>query len=283
MGINLSLNRCNCFRCGEHPTPVQLIMDVEQLDNYSEVVQLLNNGNFNNITFKEEKVELAETRPVYLPENYKNISFGDSQIAKSMRNYLIKRGFSIDYASRLGIGYCDSGDKFGYIIIPYYHHGELRYYNARRVLGNGPRYNNPSKDITGIGKEFIIFNQDALEMYQQIFVCEGAFNALTMGERGIATMGKAVSRYQINLMLKSPVKRFIILLDPDAKLKAIELAMNLVRFKKVKVIFLPDGKDVNDIGRRNTMKLIYSNRYLSYKELNILKNRYEKESINTYN
>ena len=25
-GINLSLNRCNCFRCGEHPSPINLIM-----------------------------------------------------------------------------------------------------------------------------------------------------------------------------------------------------------------------------------------------------------------
>mgnify|MGYP000840666182 CR=1 FL=1 len=25
-GINLSNNRCNCFKCGEHPSPISLVM-----------------------------------------------------------------------------------------------------------------------------------------------------------------------------------------------------------------------------------------------------------------
>jgi hypothetical protein len=193
-------------------------------------------------------------------------------VAKSLRSYINKRGFTTEFASKNGIGYCDSGDKFGYIIIPYYYKGQLRYYNARNVIGNGPRYNNPNKDITGVGKEFIIYNHDALGMYNQVFICEGAFNALTMGERGIATMGKSVSRYQINELIKAPVKRFVILLDPDAKEKAIDLALKLVNFKKVKVVFLPEGNDVNDLGRRSTMKLVYSTHYQSYGELIKIKN-----------
>ena len=93
------------------------------------------------------------------------------------------RGFTIEELSKHGIGYvATEGPFFGYLIIPYYYKGMLRYYNARNVIGQGPRYNNPNKDITGLGKEFIIFNQDALDMYSSIFICEGAINALTMGE-----------------------------------------------------------------------------------------------------
>ena len=95
MGVNLSLNRCNCFRCGEHPSPIQLIMDVEGLETYSEVIKLLNSGDFNELTFKESKIELVKSIPVYLPDSYKNITFGNSQIARSIRNYIKKRGFSI--------------------------------------------------------------------------------------------------------------------------------------------------------------------------------------------
>ena len=271
MGVNLSLNRCNCFRCGEHPSPIQLIMDVEGLETYSEVIKLLNSGDFNELTFKESKIELVKSIPVYLPDSYKNITFGNSQIARSIRNYVKKRGFSIEYASKKGIGYCDSGDKAGYLIIPYYYEGRLKYYNARNVLGTGARYNNPSKDITGLGKEFIIYNHDALQIYSQIFICEGAFNALTLGEKAIATMGKSISRYQLNEMIKSPVEKFVILLDPDAKDKAIDLAFKLLPFKKVKVIFLPEGKDVNDLGYKKTMKLVYQNSYLDYQALNTIK------------
>lgn len=273
MGVNLSLFRCNCFRCNAHPSPSQLIMDIEGLETYSELINLLNKEDFNELTFKEEKYELAESKPIYLPEGFVNISVGTGTLGKIMQNYVKgKRGFTIDYLSRMGVGYCTSGPLFGYLIIPFTYQGKLTYYNARLVVGNGPRYNNPNKDITGLGKEFIIFNRDALDMYRTVFICEGAINALTMGERGIATMGKAISRFQLNLLIKSSVERFIILLDSDAKSYAIELGLKLVPFKKVKVILFQDDRDVNDLGKSQVMKMIYNTHYQSYQDLITMKN-----------
>lgn len=273
MGINLSSFRTNCFRCNAHPSPIQLAMDVEGFTEYSELIRLLNNGDFTELTFKEDKIELQGRKEVYLPEGFRNISEGGSQLAKSMRSYIQKRGFSVERLSKQGVGYCNKGKFFGYLIIPFTYQGVLRYYNARNVMGIGPRYNNPDKDTTGLGKEFLIFNHDALEMYESVYICEGAINALTLGERAIATMGKAISRYQLNELIKSPVKRFIILLDPDAKAYAIDLALKLVNFKKVKVVFLPEGNDVNDLGKKNTLKLVYGVRYQEYKDLIQLKNK----------
>lgn len=272
MGVNLSSYRCNCFRCGAIPNPAQLVMDVEHLETYAELTNYLNNEDFTEYTFKEEKVELASPKPVYLPDGFRLITQGNSQVAKSIRNYLIRRGFDINVLEKLGVGYCDSGATFGYTILPFYSEGKLRYYNARLVIGNGPRYMNPDKDITGLGKEFIIYNEDALDMYNTVYLCEGVFNALTMGERGIATMGKSVSRYQINRIIKAPVKRVIILLDPDAKDKAIDLGLKLINFKQVKVVYLPDGEDTNSLGKSKTMKFIYKTRYQTYSDLIRLKN-----------
>nr|DAJ77356.1 MAG TPA: DNA directed DNA polymerase [Caudoviricetes sp.] len=272
MGVNLSMYRTNCFRCNEHPNPSQLVMDVEGFDTYHELINFLNNGQFEELEFHDEKIELAEAKPLYLPNSFRLLSIGDSQIARSIRSYVKGRGFSIEELCKHGVGYATREPFFGYLIIPFYYHGQLRYYNARKVIGNGPRYNNPNKDITGLGKEFIIFNYDALEMYRSVFICEGALNALTLGDRAIATMGKAISAYQVNELLKSSCERFIILLDPDAKEYAINLALKLVAYKKVKVVFLPDGKDVNDLGRSQTLKLVYATRYQSYQELISIRN-----------
>lgn len=272
LGVNLSNYRTNCFRCGAHPSPAQLVMDVEKLDTYSELLKFLNTGGFTELHFKEEKVELADPVPMYLPEGFKLINQGSSELSEIVRRYMISRGFDIKNLANLGVGYCSNKDLFGYLIIPFYYQGKLRYYNARNVIGNGPRYNNPNKDITGVGKEFIIFNHDALHMYRSIFLCEGAINALTMGERGIATMGKAISRYQINEIIKSPVEKVIILLDPDAKQYAISTALKLVNFKRVKVVYLPEDNDVNDLGRNKTLKLVYQTPYHTYQDLIKLKN-----------
>ncbi len=275
MGVNLSMYRTNCFRCNAHPNPSQLVMDIEGFDTYHELINFLNSGKFDELEFHEEKVELAEAKPLYLPDGFRILSFGKSQVARSIRGYVKSRGFSIQELSRHGIGYATKEPYFGYLIIPFYYKGQLRYYNARNVIGTGPRYNNPNKDITGVGKEFIIFNYDALEMYRSVFVCEGALNALTMGDRGIATMGKAISAYQVNELLKSSCERFIILLDPDAKKYAINLALKLVAYKKVKVVFLPEGKDVNDLGRKETLRLVYQTRYQSYQDLIQIRNSLE--------
>ena len=83
--------------------------------------------------------------------------------------------------------------------------------------------------------------------------------------------GKAVSQYQINTILKSQVKRIIILLDPDAKEYALNLALKLQPFKKVKVVFLPEGKDCNDLGREKVLRYVYSVHYQSYSDLLKLK------------
>lgn len=273
MGINLSMYRTNCFRCNYHMNPAQLVMDVEGFDTYAELLKFLDNGNFTDKAFSEEKIELYDAKPVYLPDGFKLINQGTSQVARSIRSYMSSRGFTIEELSKHGIGYvATEGPFFGYLIIPYYYKGTLRYYNARNVIGQGPRYNNPNKDITGLGKEFIIFNQDALDMYSSIFICEGAINALTMGDRAIATMGKAVSRYQLNGLIKSPCQRYIILLDFDAQKYAIDLALKLILYKKVKVVFFEDSRDVNDLGKKAVLRKVYRTRYTTYQELIKLKN-----------
>jgi DNA primase len=253
--------------------PAQLVMDVEGFDTYAELLKFLANGNFTDKAFSEEKIELSDAKPVYLPDGFKLINQGTSQVARSIRSYMSSRGFTIEELSKHGIGYvATEGPFFGYLIIPYYYKGTLRYYNARNVIGQGPRYNNPNKDITGLGKEFIIFNQDALDMYSSIFICEGAINALTMGDRAIATMGKAVSRYQLNGLIKSPCQRYIILLDFDAQKYAIDLALKLILYKKVKVVFFEDSRDVNDLGKKAVLRKVYRTRYTTYQELIKLKN-----------
>lgn len=273
-GINLNTYRTHCFRCGYAYNPARMVMDIEHIETYTELLKFLDNEEFTEHTFKEVRVELRESRQdIQLPEGYRLITFGKSQLARTIRRYCIHRGFEPSDLAKVGVGYCNKGELFGYLIIPYFYRGKLKYFNARRVIGTGPRYNNPTTDATGLGKEFIIFNYDALSMYNSIFICEGAINALTMGERAIATMGKSVSEYQINELIKAPVKRYIILLDPDAKDKALKLALTIAPYKKVKVVYLPEDTDCNDLGRLGTLKHVYDTHYQTYQQLIQLKNQ----------
>lgn len=272
-GINLSLNRTNCFRCGYNKRPLEVLMDIENIETYSEAIKFLNNNkDFEGYEYHEEKIELREHKPVYLPDGFKLLNQGNSQLARSARSYIKSRGFDPEALSRKGWGYATTGKYLGYIIIPFLSNGTLTYFNARRYCGSGPRYNNPEISATGLGKSFIWYNHDSLYMYKTIFICEGAINATVIGDKAVASGGKFVSRYQINELIKSPVERIIICLDSDAMDRAISLAFQLIDYKKVKVIIFPEGKDAADLGHKKTMRLVYNSRYLTKKDLQKMKN-----------
>ena len=273
-GINISHNRTHCFRCGQSPTPISLLMYLEDFQTYTEVRTFLQ-ANFEDVqakSFTEEEYHIAEQVLMDLPEGYIRLGSGDdSEIGRIITKYVEHRGFAISYVRRMGWGYCTSGPLFGHLILPYFEQGKLIYYNARRVVGTGPRYNNPNTSATGIGKGFILYNADALVLYDKVYVCEGVINATTLSEQAISSGGKHLSRYQINQIITSPVEKVVIVLDPDAMDKAIDVALQLYPHKKVKVVQLPTGKDVNDIGRVEAMKIIRSTPYLQWDGLMKLK------------
>lgn len=166
-----------------------------------------------------------------------------------------------------GWGYGTQGEYFGYIIIPFYIGGNLIYYNARRFMGSGPKYRNPKIEDFGLGKSLIMYNSDALALYKTIYLVEGAINAETMGDEGVATGGKKISHYQISMIQKSDVEAVVILLDPDAISDAIKVALELVYHKHIKVVILPDETDVNDLGLEKTLKMVNNSTWLDYNKL----------------
>lgn len=272
-GINLYLDKTNCFVCGYNPSPLHLIMVLEDLTRISEVKTLI--GEYRESEYLQPILHEIEKVDINLPKEYVNIALGDSTLAKLARAYVKKRGFSIEEVSFKGWGYCNSGEYLGYIIMPYYMGGKLVYYNARKYFGSGVRYKNPPKDDTGLGKSFLIYNQDALSIYKEIYLAEGIINAETLGSQGIATAGKKLSNIQKSIILRSPIECITIALDPDAINEAIELALDFTFHKKVKLLNWGDEnskEDINDLGRLAMMQRFNNLKYQDHNSLIRLKN-----------
>ena len=142
-------------------------------------------------------------------------------------------------------------------------------------MGEG-KFKNPSVEDFGLGKSMLTYNADSLAIYNKIYTVESIPNCLTIGNNSIATMGKAISTYQLSMILRSPVKKVIIGLDDDAIFEAIKLGLKLVQKKKVKILNLPSGKDINDIGKNATKELEKSSPWLDYKALLKMRLKYEK-------
>lgn len=277
-GINITRNFYHCFRCNGTGDLLELVKEVEGVETNNEVKQCLDKYQDLGYVIKREKErvkELKTIKPAILPGDFKLVNQGDSQIAKTLRAYVKKRGLGIEEVSYMGWGYTNLEKYLGYLIIPYYKGGEVVYFNARSFLNREPKYLNPDNGVeTSVGKSTLFYNQDALELYDTVMLCEGAINAATLSkEKAICSAGKSLSSYQINLLFKSTIHKLIICLDDDAIQQAIELANKFVGHKLIKIIQFPKGKDINDIGRKETMKLIHRTNYIkNMRELNEFKN-----------
>jgi len=279
-GVHISDRRANCFTCGDKISPLNVILRLEHLKEYRDVWVFLKA--FEGVDYIEPSI-IREVRKehIELPEEYINIKLGDTRFGRMARDYIgITRKFDIDEVSYKGWGYCREGKYAGYIIIPIYLKGELIYFHTRKFFGNGPKYNNPTIEDTGIGKSGIIYNLDALSIYENVYLLEGILNAETIGDDAIATGGKSVSPKQKSMIIKSPVKSIVLLLDPDAIEESIDLGLDMVFYKNIKLVYWEGKKDVNDIGKEETLRRVNKFDWLRYTDL--LKMKHGKKPITTY-
>lgn len=272
-GINLFKNKTSCFICGSLEPPIEYAMKYEDIDTFEQFKTKLNL--LGGIEFLEPPGELRKYKKVKLPESFTLLSFGKNQYGKSARSYMRNRGYDILDLTIKGIGYCTQGKYSGFIIFPWYRSGELIYYTGRKFIGDRDFLNPPTEDFD-VGKTQMIHNIDALFLYKKVYIVESITNELTLPSNTIAIGGKIISPWQITAILDSPVKFLVILLDPDAYQEALEISINLSKYKKVKMVKLPEGKDVNDLGKKQTLELVkntpyrespdYQNEYWNYEK-----------------
>lgn len=280
MGIHMEYSNVKCFKCEEKVDPIQLLMTIENFEKRADAYKFLSIQQEYEY-FETNSIIKKEYKKVELPDGYHIITSGENLIARSARHYLKKRGFNIDNLAMKGVGYGTEGDYFGYIIFPFYRKGELIYYQGRLFMGAGPKMRNPQDEQFGIGKSQVVYNGDALYIYNRVYIVESITNSLTLGDAAAGINGKSISDQQFSTIMMAPCEKVVIVLDPDAFNNALELGMQMVGYKQVKVVKLPDEVDVNDIGKQKTLKFITSTKWQKYMDLFRLRIN-EKGSINTH-
>lgn len=204
---------------------------------------------------------------IKLPDGFKNISEHDNILGQRAVKYLSNRGFDIDYLSELGFGYTTDPDSkfFGYIIIPFKKDNKLVYYIGRSFMPNLVKYYNPPVYQFNIGKSSLLFNEDALDDNEEIFLVEGWACAVTLGNNAISRQGSDLSIEQKSKIVRSNVKRVIII--PDYGFYRVDANIALQLQEAGKEVYLANTdkiveelgldpyyyNDVNSIGKEAVM------------------------------
>lgn len=254
MAVNFRYGLVKCWKCDSRARLLDFIGYVEGISWYDARIML---ATLKSSSFKidTKRIERIKTN-VNLPEGFNHILDGDTVIAKRARKYLKSRGFDLVLLDKMGFGYCEYGEYFGYIIIPFYREGSLIYYIGRDYIGNFLRYRNPSKGSCGVGKSSIIFNEVALKVENKLFITEGWADAVTLGDQGTATLGWSLSDYQKSLYIKAYASDLVFVPDKGFYKQAIKTASMFLDYKNVYVVntdnILPgsEAKDANEIGKK---------------------------------
>lgn len=174
-------------------------------------------------------------------------------------SYLYQRGFSQEVIDRFEIGYATEGEMAGRIIIPIRdEEGVLVGFSGRLATDDETMIKKYGKykHMANFNRGMVLFGLDkakeAVLAHDTIILTEGFFDVMRAHEYGapqtVAVMGSLLVNDQMRLILKY-CTNVVICMDNDtngagqrATLKIIDKLHN---FCKVRVMMLPDGKDID--------------------------------------
>jgi len=274
LAVTFEYNLVKCWKgCFDRQFIIDFIQNIEGVRRF-EAYEILESYEALPLEYTYREHGQVEVSDVTLPAGYQGLLRGEGVIGDRARTYLSGRGFDLEHLDNLGVGYCidqhedNKKNFFGYIIIPLKKNGKLVYYLARDFMGNFPRYKNPPKELFGVGKSQFLFNEEALHLYDSVYLTEGWADAATLGPNGISYQGLDLSVYQSTAIIESPVMEVVVIPDIGAYKEGLKQAQKLYKHKKVKVIDLSQlnttGKDVNGIGKLPVERLVDKTDYLTW-------------------
>ena len=241
--INYKRNIFKCWACSDtHYTKGHLGKLIKRwgTPSHQRLFDLTNPEDYENPQNKKYRI------PV-LPRNLIKLDEGNplSIPHKEVTNYLKKRGVTKEIIEKYNLGYVLEGEYRYRVIVPSYDlDGEVNYFVGRSFINTKLKYKNPEYP-----KDRIIFNEPLIDWNKDIYLVEGVFDMFFL-DNAIPILGKVISDNLWKKLYDKSEGKIIICLDSDAWESAEKLYFKLNGGNlrgRVRVVKMPDGKDVGDI------------------------------------
>jgi len=249
LSVNLSLDMFKCWICDYRGKSLYHLVrrwgsfsqktkwqEFENEHDMSEVPRSLKDI----IMGKEQEEEQEEN--INLPTEYAPLANRKRKPTSfAAINYLKQRGITQEDILRWKIGYCDTGEYEGRIIIPSFNtEGLVDFFVARTYSGDWIKYKNPPTN------KKLVFNELFVDWHEDITLVEGVFDAIKAGN-AIPLLGSTLTE-------KSPVFQKIVendspvymALDADAEKKTIKIIKNMLSYGIE--VFKIDVSGFEDVG-----------------------------------
>lgn len=238
----------------------QLNLPKEKFEQLNKVIESSKYRIDTSTTTQQSVLQLPqEYRPLWIQKNTPDY--------KNAIHYLKNRGISIFDILKYRIGYCESGEYSGKIIIPSYDcNGQLNYFVSRAFYkADTQKHKNPkiSKDVIGFD---LLINWS-----QPIILCEGAFDAIAVKRNAIPLFGKIIQPALQKKIIEQRVRNIYICLDADALKNAISIAEKFMS-EGLNVYFVQlQNEDASELGFKRINEIIENTDVLTFERLMQLK------------
>lgn len=263
--ISYKLGYCHCWKCGFSASIGSLIKRYGGEKLYHQYRSVLKEI---SLTMEFQLNMFDDDNKNYLIDiqNYIELPQSVRDIVPNTKawEYLYNRGITQDIISKYKIQEAPWSDDYkcrNRIVIPSFSkYGDLNYYIARDYTGKQKlKYANPQ-----VPKTSIIFNENLINWYDAIYLCEGVFDSIVI-PNSIPMLGKKLSEDSVlyQTLIKEAQSEVVVFLDDDAYEDAIKLYHTLNNTSlngRLKIIETPKGYDPSLIhqkyGRQGMLDLI---------------------------
>jgi predicted nucleic-acid-binding protein len=233
-------------------------------DKYEELNTIL------GTSYKYSKEELKQViTQIELPTEFQPFINLDKRniIGRHALTYLIKdRKITFEDIIKHNIGFCETGQYRGKIIIPSYSKkGKVDYFVARAFDDSSRKMDAPKSDKNFIGFESMI------NWSQPIIICEGCFDAISAKRNAIPLFGKSIPPKLKEQLMLNRVKQIYLSLDEDALKTTIRISEELLGLGKELYVVRLDGNDINEVGFKHYTEIIQNSKPFTLSDLIKLK------------
>jgi DNA primase len=214
--------------------------------------------------YRVDTKEIKTNQTIQLPAEYAPLwNKKNTPDYRNAIHYLTNRGVTVFDILKYRIGYCESGEYSGKIIIPSYDRdGQLNYFVSRAYYkADKFKHKNPkiSKDI--IGFEMLI------NWSEPIVLCEGSFDAIAVKRNAIPLFGKIIQPALQKKIIEERVKHIYICLDADALKNALAIAEKfMAEGLNVHFVELQDA-DASELGFKKITEILENTDLLTFERV----------------
>ena len=226
---------------------------------FEQLSKIIQSAKYKNFDTEEKVIEV-----IALPEDYRPLwKPKKTPDFRNAMSYLKKRGVTIFDILKYRIGYCESGEYSGKIIIPSYDcTGQLNYFVSRAYYeADKYKHKNPkiSKDIIGFDL--------TINWEEPIVLCEGSFDAIAIKRNAIPLFGKIIQPNLQKKIIEKRVKDIYICLDEDAIRNALSIAEK-INGEGLNVYFIElKEQDASDLGFQRITEIIENTGVMTFEKL----------------